>query len=444
MSTAVELIILFGLILLNGLLAMTEIAVVSAKKPRLQNKAQQGSIAAKRALHLIEQPNRLLATIQLGISLIGILAGAFGSASFAGEIADILAPIAVLDGYYEYLSYALVVVGITYLSLLFGELVPKRIGLNNAERIAMWMAGIMLILSRLTTPAVSFLSMSTNLVIRVLRVPANTAPPITEDELHLLVAEGTHVGIFDPVEQNLVLQVFKLDEYRVTELMTQRPNIVWINQDDDLADINQVLHDSGFSYFPVYQNDMTNAVGMISAKKLWGQIILGNEIDWPNLMSSILFVPEHTTALQMLDLFRTEKQRVALVIDEYAAIQGLISQSDILQAIVGDILPLQEEQAQVFQRDENSWLVDAMMTVEAFEEEFGVASLPYDKKDDFHTLAGFVLAHLDRIPNEGDVFNANGMQFEIIDMDGHRIDKLLVTRLPKSLSDSSADVSRKK
>ena len=412
---------------------MTEIAVVSAKRQRLQHQAHTGNKSAQRALALIEQPNRLLATIQLGISLVAIGTGAFGSVSFAGELADVLVKIPLINGYHEYLSYAVVVVSITYLSLLFGELVPKRIGLSYAERIAMWMAGFMLFLARLTAPAVSFLSFSTNLVMRGLHIPANSAPPITQDELHLLVAEGTHVGIFDPVEQNLVLRVFKLDEYRVTELMTPRPNIIWIDIADDLADINRALNDSGFSYFPVCQGDKTNAVGIISAKKLWGQVIVGQPFEVADLMSDILFVPESTTALQMLQVFRTEKQRVALVIDEYGAIQGLIALNDILQAIISDILPLQKNQSgEIFQRNENSWLVDGILPIESFEEYFDIDPLPADDKDDYHTLAGFVLATLERIPTEGDQFTSNGLHFEIVDMDGHRIDKLLVTRVAET------------
>jgi putative hemolysin len=421
-----ELLILVLLILANGVLAMAEIAVVSASKARLQQQAETGNTRASTALELATSPNHFLATVQVGISLVAILSGAFGGAQFSDEMAAILEEIPVLSRYSESVGLGLVVVLITYASLVFGELVPKRIGLSNSSAVAMLIAGPMKRLSLLAAPIVRLLSLSTSAVLRVLRVQVEEESPVNEDELRLLVAEGTRAGIFEPNEEKMLSQVMHLDTHRVVELMTPRPRMIWLDIEQDIDTLNQQMRDSGFSYFPVYRSRPENLLGMVSAKQIWGKLVLNEPLDWESIMHELLFVPEQTTALQLLDIFRENRKREALVIDEFGNIQGLISLTDILQAIVGDVLPLRKRKTQPTRREDGSYLVDGIMKTDDLEDLLDIGELPMLDKDDSQTVGGFLMARLQRIPLEGDIVEIDGLRLEVVDMDGNRVDKVLV------------------
>lgn len=421
-----ELLILVLLILANGVLAMAEIAVVSTSKPRLQQQAEAGNARAQSALELASSPNRFLATVQVGISLVAILSGAFGGAQFSDEVASVLDGIPMVSRYSESLALGLVVIVITYASLVFGELVPKRIGLSNSSAVAMLIAGPMKRLSQLAAPVVRLLSLSTSLVLQILRVSVEEEKPVTEDELRLMVADGTRAGIFEPNEEKILSQVMHLDTHRVAELMTPRPRMVWLNADEDIDTLNQLMRDSGFSYFPVYRDRPENILGMVSAKQIWGKLVLGESLNWDDVMHEPLFVPEQTTALQLLDIFRENRKREALIIDEFGNIQGLISLTDILQAIMGDVLPVRKRRTQSVKREDGSYLVDGIMKTDDLEELLGIDELPMREKDDSQTVGGFMMGCLQRIPHEGDVVEVNGLRLEVMDMDGNRVDKVLV------------------
>lgn len=421
-----ELLILVLLILANGLLAMAEIAIVSASKPRLQQQAEAGNSRARTALDLASSPNRFLATVQVGISLVAVLSGAFGGAQFSDDLAAVFKEIPLLAPYSETLAFGLVVILIAYASLVFGELVPKRIALGRSSGVAMLIAGPMRRLSQLAAPVVYLLGISTSVVLKLLRVSVENEKPVTEDELRLLVAEGTRAGTFEPNEEKMLSQVMYLDTHRVDELMTPRPRMVWLDVEEDLDTLNRRMRDTGFSYFPVYGGRPENILGMVSAKQIWGKLVLDGPLDWDAIIQEPLYVPEQTSALQLLDIFRENRRREALVIDEFGNIQGLISLTDVLQALMGDILPMRQRHTQTVRREDGSYLVDGIMKTDDLEDLLGIGELPVLEKDDSQTVGGFLMARLQRIPVEGDVVTVDGLHFEVVDMDGNRVDKVLV------------------
>ncbi len=421
-----ELLILVLLILANGVLAMAEIAVVSASKARLQQQAEAGNSRAKAALDLAENPNRFLATVQVGISLVAVLSGAFGGAQFSDDLAAVFDDVPLLAPYSETLAFGLVVILITYASLVFGELVPKRIALGRSSAVAMLIAGPMRRLSQLAAPVVYLLGISTSIVLKLLRVSVEAEQPVTEDELRLLVAEGRRAGTFEPNEEKMLSQVMYLDTHRVDELMTPRPQMVWLDVDEDIDQLIHRMRESGFSYFPVYRHHPEHILGIASAKQIWGKLVLDEPLDWEAIIHEPLYVPEQTSALQVLDIFRENRRREALVIDEFGNIQGLISLTDVLQAIMGDILPMHQRQTQVVRREDGSYLIDGIMKTDDLEELLGIEELPVGEKDDSQTVGGFLMARLQRMPVEGDVVTVDELRFEVVDMDGNRVDKVLV------------------
>ena len=433
----IELVIVILLIIANGVFAMSETAFVSARKVRLQQWANEGNVKAAAALELVNSPNRLLSTVQLGITLIGILAGAFGGASIAEAVAVYISAISWLAPYSAAIALALVVLCITYLSLVVGELVPKRIALNNPERIAMFMVTSMPVLSTIASPFIYLLSLSTEGILRLIGLRPSTEPPITEEEINVLIEEGTQIGTFEAAEQDMIERIFRLGDRRVSILMTHRPDIVWLDTNDAPQEINQVIRKSTFSRFPVCEGSLDNVLGMVHVKDLFLQCMTGQLLDMKAVLQEPLYVLESTSTLKVLELFKQTGTQAALVIQEYGDIEGLITLNDILEAIVGDISSRDDlDHPQAVEREDGSWLLDGMLPIDELKDILHIRELPEEASGDYNTLAGFVLLNLGHVPKTGDHFEWDRFRFEVIDMDGRRIDKVLVQ--PKRANDTDS------
>ena len=424
---AIELVIIILLIIVNGVFAMSETAFVSARKVRLQQRANEGDTKARAALEMANAPNRLLSTVQLGITLIGIIAGAFGGATIAQGLTVYLRAIPWLSRYSNAIAFTIVVIVITYLSLVIGELVPKRIALNNPERIAMLMVTPMRVLSAIASPFIYLLSISTEGILRLIGLRPSSEPPITEEEINVLIEEGTQIGTFAAAEQDMIERIFRLADRRVSALMTHRPDIVWLDADDPPQAISDRIRESTYSRFPVCRGSLDNVLGMVQVKDLLVQCLAGQPLEVQAALQEPLYVIESTSTLKVLELFKRTGQQAALVIQEYGDIEGLITLHDILEAIVGDISSREDvEHPQAVQREDNSWLLDGLLPIEEVKDILHIRELPEEASRDYDTLAGFVLLELGRIPKVGDHFEWGNYRFEVLEMDGRRIDKVLV------------------
>jgi putative hemolysin len=426
-SIALEVIIILLLILVNGLFAMSEIAVVSSRKARLQQAADEGDARAKTALELASHPLGFLATVQVGISLAGILAGVFGGATIAERLAGVLATIPVLAPYSQAISVGVVVLTITYLSLVLGELAPKRLALANPERIAALVAGPLRAMAAVARPLVRFLSASTNLVTRALGVHSVDQTAVTPEEIRILIEQGTQTGVFEEAEQDMIESVLHLDERRVGSLMTPRTQITWIDVDDTAEVIRQKVTSSRHSRFPVSEGSLENVLGILRTKDLLAQSLACLPLDLRSILQAPLFVPETTSALRMLELFKEQKRHIALVTDEFGSIQGVVTHNDILEAVVG-VMPSAGEPAGpgAVRRADGSWLVDGMMDLDTFRALFEIEELPDEALGIYQTLGGLAMHQIGAIPVVGQAFAWQGFRFEVVDMDGRRVDKVLV------------------
>lgn len=419
-----EIIIILVLTVVNGVLSMSEIAIVSARKVRLAQLAADGSRGAQRALELVESPNRFLATVQIGITLVSVLQGAFAGAALAHPVATVLAQIPVLNPVSEALGLFIVVAVTTYLSLVIGELVPKRLGLQNPEAVAVRVAPAMHLLARITSPFVHLLSLSTDALLRLLGVRQTDDPPVTDHEIHALMREGVQAGVFEAHEQDMVAGVMGLDDQRVDALMTPRMDITWINLDEPLQDNLQLIMTSPHSRFPVAHGSLDHVVGIIRAKDLLDAALRGQPIDLNTSVREALFIPETATASHALELFKQSTKHVALVISEYGGVEGLITINNLVEQIIGTV-----EAPQAKEREDGSWLMDGLLPIDELKSTFNLKDLPGEAEGHFQTLGGFVMTHLGRIPSAADHFEWGGMRFEVMDMDGKRVDKVLVQRL---------------
>ena len=426
MSSWNEILVIAILILVNGILAMSEAALVASRKARLQNRVNEGDKASLAALKLIERPNVFLSTIQIGITLIGVLAGALGGATLAKTLAVTLAKIPVVSEYSESLALGTVVVVITILSLWLGELVPKRLGLHSPEQIARVVAGPMLLISRIISPFISLMSWATDLVIRLIGVEPSLEPPITEEELQVLIDQGTQAGVFEESEQDMVEGIFSLGDSRVYSLMTPRTELVWLDVTDSIEEIRQKIADCPYSRFPVRQDSLDTIIGIVKSRDLLVESLSGKAIDLKVLLKPAFFIPETMFASRALELFKEKNTELLLVVDEFGGLQGLLTINDILEEIVG---AMEFEEPQATLRQDGSWLLDGMLEVDEFKEIYNFTALPHE--DEYETLSGFVMTSLGRVPQAADHFEWNGYRFEVMDMDGRRVDKVLVTTLPK-------------
>lgn len=427
---AFELMIIVLLIALNGMFALSEIAIVTARKIRLRQAANDGNAGAAAALELANAPTRFLSTIQLGITSIGILVGAFGGATLADELSVGFAEVWLIGEYSEIISFGIVVLAITYLSVIFGELVPKRLALGNAERIASALAPLMSTLAKFTAPAVYLLTKSTELVFRLLGISPGQEPPITEEEIKIMLSQGTASGALEHIEQELIERVLRLGNRTADAVMTPRTEITWLDMDDTPQVMRDKVTLTGYSHFPVCQGNLDNVQGIVLAKDFLSQNLTDDEFDLKFLLQPGLFVPEGVPALEVLKRFRVVRTKVALMIDEYGGVQGLMAISDIVEAIIGDISERTEAgESEVFQREDGSLLLDAKIPVDEFKELFKLRTLPYEGESYYQTLGGFVMVFLRRLPTTGDVIEWGGLRIEVVDMDGRRVDKVLVSSL---------------
>ncbi len=423
-----EILLILALILINGVLSMSETAVVSSRKARLQQRAEDGDEDAQAALKLANEPSDFLSTVQIGITLVGILSGAFGGATVAEYLQAWMETFPWLQPYAPTLSLVIVVLTITYLSLVLGELVPKQLALFNPEDVASKVSGPMRTLSRLTSPLVRLLSTSTTGVLRLLGKKSPNEPPVTEAEIKVMIEQGTSAGVFDAAEQHMVEGVFRLGDRRVGTLMTPRTEIYWLDLEDSPDTIRQMLFHSPFSNLPVARGNLDHVEGIVQAKDLLAQSLESEHLDVAGAIKLAQFVPESLPALHVLERFRSSGIHIALVIDEYGGLQGLVTIMDVVEAIVGELPSAGSgEDSEIVRRPDGSWLFSGMVPVDEFLLAVGLKDLPDFDRGGYETLGGFVMAHLGRIPVSGDSFELNDVKFEIMDMDGMRVDKILVT-----------------
>lgn len=411
-----------GLILLNGLFSMAEIALVSARKSRLEAQANKGDKKAKEALALSNKPETFLSTVQMGITVIGILTGIYSGEKITDDFAAFLNQWPFLSPYSYGLATAIVVIVVTYFSIIFGELVPKRIGLSRPEGIAKAAARPMRILSLATHPFIWLLSKSSNVIVKIFGLKPNDNQ-VTEEEIKAIISEGTEQGTIEETEQDIIERVFHLSDRNITSLMTHRSDIIWFNLDDTEEMIKEKITGEPHSIYPICDKTIDNIKGVVSIKDLY---VSPDNTPFKDLMQTALFVPENNTAFQVMEKFKESRLHSCFIVDEYGSILGMITLNDILEAIIGDMPQPDIPDYEIIEREDGSFLVDAQIPFYDFLTRFEKTEWMNEGDNEFDTLAGFVLHELERIPNTGETFDWRGFEFEIIDMDGQRIDKLLV------------------
>lgn len=431
----IEIAIILLLILANGVLALAELAIVSSRRTRLETLARSGTRGARTALDLIDDPSRLLSTVQIGITLVGILAGAFGGATIAGPLGAAFDRVPWIAPNGGPLAIGIVVILITYLSLIVGELVPKRIALANPERAATIVARPMNALSRIAAPAVWLLKRSSDPLLSLLGISSARETTVTEDEVRSLIAVGTRAGVFAPQEREMIDGVLRLADRSVRFIMTPRSDVVWLDRTAGREAIVRSVEESRHTRLLVCDGGVDHPVGFIDARDILGRALRNESIDLGALARSPLVISDRTSVLRLIDLFRREREHIALIVDEYGSSEGIVTSTDILESIAGD-LPERGEEAEpmVVRRADGTWLVDGMLPIDEFEDLVGIGGLA--SEGDFETVAGFVVTALGRLPEIGDRIERTNMTIEVVDMDGRRIDRLAVSRAPAPTSDS--------
>jgi len=425
----VQFLILLALLALNGLFAMAELAIVSSRRIRLKQMAEKGSKGAKAALRLMEEPTRFLSTVQIGITLIGVLAGVYSGANFAGPLSEWLARIPWLADYAETVAYVLVVMGVTYLSLIIGELVPKRWALGHPEGIAVALAPPMQWVAKVSAPLVWLLQRSTDLVLKLLGKGRSAKHHVTEDDVRAMIAEGTREGVFHHEEHRMIEGVLKLADRNVRSIMIPRGDILWIDVEDSRETIWNAVRASGHSRYLVCRDELDELIGVATVTDLleWIREPSGPELAQRTVAP--LVVQETTNVLRLVELFREAAVHLAVVVDEHGSIEGIVTATDVLEAIAGEIPELGDtDLPEAVRRSDDSWLLDGRLAIDEVERLLGRNDMR--SGDDYTTIAGFVLAQLGRLPVTADSFEWKGLRFEVVDMDDRRIDKLLVQRLP--------------
>lgn len=427
-----DILILLVMILVNGVFAMSEMAVVSSKKIRLESMAAAGTVGAQVALALAEKPSHFLATIQVGITLIGILSGAYGEAALVVPLATALSAIPVVGPFAAEISLGIVVVGITFFSLILGELVPKRLALRQPETVAALIARPMKLLERMSAPFVKLLSYTTEMVLELMGVRDRDVPPVTEEEIQGLMKQGMDAGVFEAHEHRLVSRVFQLDERKVSSILTPGVDIVYL----DLAAPLQVnldrLVDYRHAHYPLCRGGLGQTVGILTARNLLSQALKGVPLDLEALAKPALYVPDNITLIDLLEHLKRNRADMALAVNEFGEIQGLVTLDDVVEAIVGDLPAADEEEpADIVQRDDGSWLIDGSVSLDRLRETLGRDfSFPDEETGEYHTIAGLVITALGRIPSVGDVLVLQGYRFEVVDMDRQRVDRVMLSLLP--------------
>jgi putative hemolysin len=428
----VEILIIFLLIIANGIFSMTEMAVVSSRKALLRERAEGGDAGAQAALDLATNPNQLLSTVQTGMTLVATLAGAFGAATIADNLANYFGSHPYLGSYSSGVSIVIVVLVITFLNLVFGELVPKRLALSNPERIASIMASPMTTISKIVSPLIFLLSASTDLVLRIIGIKSYVEPAVTEEEIRILIQQGTTAGIIEEEEQDIMERVFALGDRRIDSIMTPRGEIVWLDIDDSPEEIQRKITSGPYSLFPVCRRRLDSVLGVVQAKDLLSCNLKDQKVDLKSTLLPPLFIPESMRALKVLERFKQTGIHLAIVLDEYGSVQGLVTLNDLLEGLVGDIPHIEElSDPQIMQREDGSWLMDGSLPIDVFKETLHLEELPDEENGLYQTAGGFAMMYLEKVPSTGDHFECQGFRFEIVDMDEHRVDKLLVAPLKK-------------
>lgn len=420
-----EIFIIIGLILLNGILSMSEIALVSARKARLELDAKRGNKSAQTALKLAGEPDRFLSTIQIGITLIGILTGLYSGEAFAYNLAEVVRHVPVLEPYALGVSKTIIVIIVTYLTLIMGELVPKRIGMGYAERVSMLVAKPMYFLSKLALPFVWLLSKSTSLVIKITGIKANEENKVTEEEIKAIVKEGFDGGEVQEVEQDIVERVFNLGDRNVGSIMTHRSDLVWLDVTDSIEKIREKVQENLYNIYPVASEKFDNIKGVVYLKDLFGRI---DEPDFSleEVIRPAQYLPENQSVYNALEQFKEARVKYGIVTDEFGGIQGIVTLKDIMEGLIGQV-PEVGEEAEIVQRADGSWLVDGQYNFYDFLEYFDMEDLYAEH--DYNTLSGLILEILERVPKTGETLTWLTFEFEIVDMDGARIDKVLVKKI---------------
>jgi putative hemolysin len=423
-----EIGILIILIMLNGVFALAELAIISARRERLQTLVDNGNQGAAIALRMSQEPTALLSTVQVGITLIGILAGAFGGATLTDELAGLIARVPALTEYSRTIALILVVGTITFFSVVLGELVPKRLALRNPESIAARVARPMNILAGIARPIVRLLTLATGFFLRVLGVPDDVSEStVTEEEIKVLLEQGAEAGVFEEAERDMVQSIFRFGDRQLRSMMTPRTEIIWLDINDPEEVLRETVIQSPHSRFPVCDGALDRVLGVIQTKDLLSKSWAGETFDLRPLLRPPLFLPETMLALRALERFKQTGLQGALLVDEFGGIEGIVTLLDMMEAIVGDIPTLQEiAEPPIVRRDDGSYLVEGYLAVDDLKELLGVAALP--DEGDFQTLGGFVVSLAGRLPRVGDYFDWQDFRFEIVDMDGNRVDKVLVDR----------------
>lgn len=430
-----ELGLLFVLLIANGIFAMAELAVVSSRKARLQPLADKGVSGARTALALVENPGVFLSTVQVGITLVGTLAGASSGGNLIDELTPVIAQVPALQGWWaETIATTLVVSGITFLTVVIGELVPKRLALQSPEGTAVRLSPPMALLSRITAPVVNLLDAASGLIARLLGAGPGQEPGVSEEEVRAMIHQGTLSGVFKPGEQRMVEGVLELDDLVAGDVMTPKNSIVWINLDDDTEANFQKIIASGHSHFPAYRGTRDNVLGMISVKTLWARMRRGADLNLDTLLNDPLFVPEMMACPRVIEEFRKQRRHLALVVDEFGGVAGLVTLNDMMEAILGSMPDQdQRQRPQARQQAEGEWIADAQMDIEEVAAVTGLA-LPPEEIDDglYRTLSGFILHRLGHVPKEGERLLCGELQLEITDTDRQRIDKVTLRKITSS------------
>jgi len=433
-----DVLLLLLLIVLNGIFAMSEIAVVSARRARLIQLAEDGSKGARHALTLASEPTRFLSSVQVGITSIGILNGAIGEGAIAARLRPALEQVPLLAPYADTLSLAIMVAVLTYVSLIIGELVPKRIALIHPETVASVIARPMEVVAGVTRPIVFLLSVSTDSILRLFRVRQAKQPGVTADEIRVMLEQGAEEGVFEPTEHELVTNVLNLDERHVGAVLTPRSNIVYVDIRDSVDTLREKLREQPHSVLPLCDGSLDKVLGFVRSTKVLERFLERGQPDLPSLAEPPLFVPETMTLMKLLEQFKRTHLPIALVVDEFGDVEGLVSFTDVISSIVGDLPTEPGEEPAIVQREDGSWLLDgavdldtALRTLEA------EAMISDEDRQHFHTLGGLAMVALGRVPRTGDVFERGDYRFEVVDMDGNRVDRILASRRPPPSDDAT-------
>lgn len=438
-STFVEIALILVLLFCNGLFAMTEIAIVSSRRAVLQSRADAGSKGAARALELADSPNRFLSTVQIGITLVGIFAGAFGGVSLSAKLAAVLAPLPGVGPFAGSIAFVLVIGSLTYGSLVIGELAPKRLAMQFPEAIASAMSGPMSWLSAIASPFVTLLAWSTSRLLRLCGVKDGGEEKLSRDEFTVLIREGMVAGGIERTESRMLEGVLGFEKLVAYDIMIPRPKMVWIERDEPHAAAWPRIVKSHQGFFPVYQGQRDNLVGVVSVKDCYAQLAAGVEIRFQDIMQPPLLVPELQKASALLEEFRRTGNHAGFVVDEFGGVTGMVTLIDLMEAIVGDVPSKEERLAMpVRERPDGSWLIDGLFEIEKVEGLLPGFIRPEGAGDEFQTLAGWFAHKLARVPAEGDQIEESGWRFEIMDVDGSRVDKVLAVALPPEIGDPTS------